>query len=122
MTIPRDLSLRAFPRRSLFALGGGLAAATVGLTACGSNTGREPSGSASSTGARPSLSQWYHEYGEDGVQDAVKRYAAAYTEADVTVRWSPGDYEKAVGAALLTAKVPDVFEYSNGPSRSLSPT
>ncbi|MGI8476701.1 MAG: hypothetical protein ACR2OO_10060, partial [Thermomicrobiales bacterium] len=25
------------------------------------------------------LSQWYHQYGEDGTQEATKRYAAQYT-------------------------------------------
>ena len=48
------------------------------------------------SGAKPQLSQWYHEYGEDGVEDAVKRYAAAYPDATVTVKWNPGDYEKLV--------------------------
>ena len=67
-------------------------------------------------GAKPKLAQWYHEYGEDGVQEAVKRYAKAYDKADVTVKWNPGDYDKLVSAALLTANVPDVFEYGNGPT------
>jgi multiple sugar transport system substrate-binding protein len=104
-------------RRSFLALSGGLAATAVGVTACGSNTGR-PESSSSSSGAadKPALSQWYHEYGEKGVQEAVKKYAAAYDKATVTVKWNPGEYEKAVGAALLTSKVPDVFEYGNGPT------
>ncbi len=108
---------RPIPRRALLSLGGGLAAA-AGLAACGSNTGRPETGASSPAagGAKPALSQWYHEYGEDGVEAAVKRYAAAYPEATVTVKWNPGDYEKLVSAALLTANVPDVFEYGNGPT------
>ena len=105
------------PRRRFLGLAGLAAASVAGLSACGSNTGREPEGSsASSGGAKPQLSQWYHEYGEDGVEDAVKRYAAAYPDATVTVKWNPGDYDKLVSAALLTADVPDVFEYGNGPT------
>ena len=105
------------PRRRFLGLGGGLATAAV-LTACGSNTGRPQTGSSSSAagGPKPQLSQWYHEYGEDGVEDAVKRYASSYPDATVTVKWNPGDYDKLVSAALLTATVPDVFEYGNGPT------
>ncbi|MGI8768050.1 MAG: ABC transporter substrate-binding protein [Propionibacteriaceae bacterium] len=109
----------SFSRRHLLGATGGVAAATVGLAGCGSNTGREPAGStpsASGSAPKPKLSQWYHEYGEAGVEDAVKKYAAAYPDATVTVKWNPGDYEKLVGAALLTSKVPDVFEYANGPT------
>ncbi|MET1004695.1 MAG: extracellular solute-binding protein [Propionibacteriaceae bacterium] len=106
-------------RRRFLSLTGGLAATAVGLTACGSNTGRPESSSSSSGGssaALPQLSQWYHEYGEDGVEAAVKKYAASYDKAKITVKWSPGEYEKLVSAALLTAKVPDIFEYGNGPT------
>ncbi len=110
----------AIPRRRFLSLSGGLAAAAAGLAACGSNTGRpEPgaSGSASAGGGGgPQLSQWYHEYGEEGVEEAVKRYAAAYDQAQVSVKWNPGEYEKLVSAALLTDDVPDVFEYGNGPT------
>ncbi len=50
------------------------------------------------------------------MEEAVKRYAAAYDKATVTVKWNAGEYEKLVAAALLTDKVPDVFEYGNGPT------
>jgi multiple sugar transport system substrate-binding protein len=110
----------AIPRRRFLSLTGGLAAAAAGLTSCGSNTGRPEAGSsASASGGSTSkveLSQWYHEYGENGVEEAVKRYAAAYDQAKVTVKWNPGEYEKLVSAALLTSNVPDVFEYGNGPT------
>jgi multiple sugar transport system substrate-binding protein len=60
------------------------------------------------------LKQWYHEYGEEGTQDAVMRYAQAYTEANpnvtVEVNWQAGTYGDALSAALLTDDAPDVFE------------
>jgi len=56
-------------RRYLLAASGALAL----TAACGSNTGR-----AGRAGDRPALDQWYHQYGEAGTEQAVKRYAAAY--------------------------------------------
>ncbi|MGH4028124.1 ABC transporter substrate-binding protein [Actinomycetota bacterium Odt1-20B] len=82
------------------------------LTACGSNTGRD---GGSSGGKGPKLSQWYHQYGETGTEDAVKRYAAAYKKAGVSVQWRPGNYDEQTAAALLTDSGPDVFEV-NGPT------
>ncbi|HET8599705.1 MAG TPA: sugar ABC transporter substrate-binding protein [Segeticoccus sp.] len=109
-------------RRTFLALGGGLAAASA-LAACGSNTGRGPSAggstaaaSSSGGGSTVALSQWYHQYGEKGTEQAVKRYASDYQQADVSVQWIPGDYDKKSASALLTNKGPDVFEYGNGPS------
>lgn len=107
-------------RRHILALGGGLASAGL-LTACGANTGRTdvPTATPSSTaasGPRPQLAQWYHKYGEEGVEDAVKAWAAEYPDADVNVTWTLADYEKALAAALLTPTAPDVFEYGNGPT------
>ncbi|GGV60577.1 MULTISPECIES: ABC transporter substrate-binding protein [Streptomyces] len=99
MTISRRALLAAAA-----AAGGGL------LTACGSNTGRGDGG-----GSGPALSHWYHQYGEAGTEQAVKRYAAAYTKARVTVQWRPGNYDQQTAAALLTDSGPDVFEV-NGPS------
>lgn len=105
-----------FPRRAFLTLTGGIVAA-AGLSACGSNTGRpEPGASDTAGGEKPQLSQWYHEYGEDGVQEAVKKYAAAYPNATVKVQWNPGDYDKLVSSALLTDNAPDVFEYGGGPT------
>ncbi|MEU8955367.1 sugar ABC transporter substrate-binding protein [Streptomyces sp. NPDC048518] len=101
-------------RRTL--LGTGATAATGAalglLTACGSNTGRGDGGSG---GDGPRLAQWYHQYGEPGTEQAVKRYAAAYDKADVSVQWRPGNYDEQTAAALLTDSGPDVFEV-NGPS------
>lgn len=107
-----------FSRRHFFAIGGGLAAAAT-LAACGTNTGRTES---TTSGVKATLSQWYHEYGEDGVQEAVTRYVSEYPDATVTVQWKAGEYEKAVAAALLTTEVPDVFEYANGPTLDMIKT
>ncbi|MFF4753547.1 ABC transporter substrate-binding protein [Streptomyces sp. NPDC002514] len=89
-------------RRGLLAAGAGVGL----LTACGSNTGRSQSGSGTQ------LSQWYHQYGEAGTQQAVERYAAAYKKAQVAVQWRPGNYDQQTAAALLTDSGPDVFEGS----------
>jgi multiple sugar transport system substrate-binding protein len=94
-------------RRGLLATG----AAAGLLTACGSNTGRDEGG----PGDGPKLSQWYHQYGEQGTEQAVKKYAAAYKKANVTVQWRPGNYDEQTAAALLTDSGPDVFEV-NGPT------
>ena len=101
-------------RRRLLAMGGGLAAMAV--AGCGSNTGRADAGSGGSSGDKPALAQWYHQYGEAGTQQAVERYAKAYPDATVTVQWSPGDYDKKMSTALLTDQGPDVFESGNGPT------
>lgn len=106
-------------RRSVLTLGG-LAAVTGVLAACGGNTGREPStgasGASAGGGSKPTLQQWYHQYGEAGTQQAVERYAAAYPNATVKVTWKPGDYDQSTAASLLTDAGPDVFEYGNGPT------
>ncbi|MEE4425136.1 ABC transporter substrate-binding protein [Streptomyces bugieae] len=94
-------------RRRLLAAGGGAALAGL-VSACGANTGRGGGGSGSG------ISQWYHQYGEPGTAQAVKRYAAAYKKAHVSVQWRPGDYDRQTAAALLTDSGPDVFEV-NGP-------
>ncbi|MFD5540668.1 ABC transporter substrate-binding protein [Streptomyces sp. NPDC127079] len=88
-------------RRALLAAGAGAGL----LTACGSHTGR-----GDDAGAGPRLSQWYHQYGETGTEQAVERYAAAYEKARVDVQWRPGNYDQQTAAALLTDSGPDVFE------------
>jgi multiple sugar transport system substrate-binding protein len=66
------------------------------------------------------LTQWYHQYGEEGVQDAVMRYAEEYTEAnpnvEVEVVWNPGDYGAKLNAALVAGEAPDVFEFGTPPT------
>lgn len=65
-------------------------------------------------GKRVTLTQWYHQYGEKGTQDAVMRYAQEYMRLnpDIGVRviWVPGDYHTKLATALLTRGGPDVFE------------
>ncbi len=65
--------------------------------------------------------QWYHQYGEEGTQDAVMKYAKQFTASDagkgidVEVVWQSGTYADVLSAALLTNSGPDVFE-QNGPT------
>lgn len=112
--MPMNLS-----RRHLLGAASGLAAAAV-LSACGSNSGGVDTGTASSSGpaggSGGKLIQWYHEYGEKGVQEAVNRYAKDYKDATVTVKWNPGtDYMKLLATTLLSGNgIPDVFESENG--------
>ena len=96
-------------RRAL--LGGGLAtAAALGLGACGSNSGAGSTGGGAS-GAKPALQQWYHQYGEQGTQQAAKKYAAAYPDATVSIQWIPGDYDSKLTSGLSSGSGPDAFEY-----------
>ncbi|WP_327287348.1 ABC transporter substrate-binding protein [Streptomyces sp. NBC_01198] len=100
-------------RRQLLGTGGSLALTGALAAACGSNNGRDDDGGGKDGGAgRVTLQQWYHQYGEAGTEQAVRRYAAAYSAADVKVQWRPGDYDQQTAAALLTSSGPDVFEGS----------
>src|SRR5262245_44002287 len=60
------------------------------------------------------IKQWYHQYGEDGTQEAAFGYAEKFTAANPTIKvevtWVPGDYGAALNAALLTDDGPDVYE------------
>ncbi|MEU8870572.1 sugar ABC transporter substrate-binding protein [Streptomyces javensis] len=98
-------------RRRLLGAGGGLALTGALASACGSNTGRDGDDHA----GQPVLEQWYHQYGEPGTEQAVRRYADAYQKANVQVQWRPGNYDQQTAAALLTKSGPDVFEV-NGPT------
>lgn len=110
-------------RRALLLGGGGLAAAAT-VSACGNNNPLDDASGAPSSsgdasnggGEKVALTQWYHEYGEAGVKEAVEGYAADYPDADVKVQWTPGEYMQILGAALLTDEAPDVFEYEQGGS------
>ena len=42
------------------------------------------------------------------------------SEPNVSVQWTPGDYDKKVAAALLTSSGPDIFEAGNGPASTRS--
>lgn len=92
-------------RRSIFRAAAGMAAAGS-LAACGGNTGR------SSGGSGTNLTQYFHAYGEAGVEQAVKKYAKAYDKANVTTQWITGNnFDQKLFPALLTENAPDVFEF-----------
>jgi multiple sugar transport system substrate-binding protein len=94
-----------FSRRNVLGLGG-MALAGAGLAACGGNTGGLTGGS----GGGDTLAQWYHQYGEDGTQDAATKYAESYEAATVKVNWVTGDYASRLSTALLSGGGVDVFE------------
>ncbi|MFI9209868.1 ABC transporter substrate-binding protein [Streptomyces sp. NPDC053253] len=99
-----DLSRRGFLTGSLLVTAG-----SILTTACST----DPTGG-SAAGSKTTLNVWYHAYGEPGTQQAVLRYATAFTKANpdiaVKVTWVPGDYTGKLNATLLTAAAPDVFE------------
>jgi multiple sugar transport system substrate-binding protein len=95
--------MRGYNRRGFLGLAGGVTAAGF-LAACGSNTGR------GNSAGGDTIEQWYHAYGEAGVQQAVERYAKAYDKATVHVQWNPGDYDSKIASALAASSGPDVFE------------
>ncbi|WP_338703373.1 sugar ABC transporter substrate-binding protein [Streptomyces sp. Q6] len=100
----------ALSRRGL--LGTSLLFVAGSVVACSSN----PQEAAQAKGAKITLTQWYHQYGEEGTQAAVKRYAEQYTKAHpdvaVNVVWGAdtSQYETKLNAALLGADAPDLFE------------
>src|SRR5579884_4154979 len=69
------------------------------------------------------LTQWYHQYGEQGTEQAVMRYAQEYTKANpdvqVKVTWVLGDYGTKLNTALAAGQAPDVFEYGTAPNLDL---
>ncbi|MDG9709302.1 ABC transporter substrate-binding protein [Streptomyces sp. DH10] len=93
-------------RRNVLRAAMGLAAAG-GLAACGSNTGR-----GGGSGSGTNLVQMFHAYGEAGTEQAIKRYAKAYKDANVTTQWiTSSDFESKLFSALLTKNAPDLFEF-----------
>ncbi|HEY9292942.1 MAG TPA: extracellular solute-binding protein [Microlunatus sp.] len=110
MSMPVRLDRRHF----LSAVGVG-AAAVAGssvLSACGGGSSglSGDSGGSGGGGDKPTLSVWYHQYGEAGTQQAVERYAKEYPDATVKVQWTPGDYTSKVNSGLLSSSGPDSFE------------
>ncbi|MFF7865270.1 ABC transporter substrate-binding protein [Streptomyces qaidamensis] len=93
-------------RRNVLRAAMGLAAAG-GLAACGGNTGR-----GGGSGSGTNLVQMFHAYGEAGTEQAIKRYAKAYKDANVTTQWiTSSDFESKLFSALLTKNAPDLFEF-----------
>jgi multiple sugar transport system substrate-binding protein len=84
------------------------------VVACSTDP-QHPAGSGKNA-AKVTLTQWYHQYGEAGTQEAAKRYAEQYTKEnpDVAVRvvWASDTttYETKLSAALLGDDGPDIFE------------
>jgi multiple sugar transport system substrate-binding protein len=100
---PQDGTARTLDRRAF------LKAATFAGGALVAGCGRR-----GVPGARVTLTQWYHQYGEKGTEDAVLRYAREYSglhkDIAVQVVWVPGDYGTKLATALLTPGGPDIFE------------
>ncbi|MBC2906637.1 ABC transporter substrate-binding protein [Streptomyces cupreus] len=93
-------------RRTVLRAAMGLAAAG-GLAACGGNNGR-----GGGSGSGKNLVQYFHAYGEQGTEQAIKRYAKAYKDANVSTQWITGEnFESKLFSALLTDKAPDLFEF-----------
>ncbi len=95
----------------------GLGAAAVGsaplLAACsGGSSGLSGDTGGGGDGSKPTINQWYHQYGEAGTQQAVEKYAKDYPDATVKVQWTPGDYTSKLNSGLLSSSGPDVFESS----------
>ncbi|MDV7216946.1 ABC transporter substrate-binding protein [Streptomyces prunicolor] len=93
-------------RRSIFRAAAGMAAAGT-LAACGGNNGR-----GGGSGSGTNLVQFFHAYGEAGTEQAIKRYAKAYSKANVSTTWITGtNFEAKLFSSLLTKQAPDVFEF-----------
>ncbi len=120
-----NLSRRSFLLIAGAAVGTGLLSACGGGTAGG--TGGQPTAAAAppaagaaattapaKTGAAVELNHWYHQYGEQGTQQAAMKYAADYSKVKpnvkINVGWTPGDYGAKLNSALLGSDAPDVFE------------
>src|SRR5690349_5459123 len=95
--------------RRRFLAGLGLSAAAVGgaavLSGCGGGSSglSGDSGNGGGGGDKPTINQWYHQYGEAGTQQAVERYAKEYPDAVVKVQWTPGDYTSKLNSGLLSS-------------------
>jgi multiple sugar transport system substrate-binding protein len=108
------MSRRTFLRVAVAATGAGV------LAACGGAGGVQPAGGGGNapaqTGNAIELTQWYHQYGEEGTQQAAMRYAAEYSKVKSNVKinvvWKPGDYGTALNAAMLGSDPPDIYEQS----------
>jgi multiple sugar transport system substrate-binding protein len=109
---PRAVNRRHF-LFGVTALAGGVLA-----TACGTNIGNaSPSGDSSGPSkGKAVLTQYYHEYGEAGTEEAVHRYAQQYMDKNphvqINIEWIPGDYATKLSTALLGSNPPDIFEGS----------
>ncbi len=110
-------SVQTFPfspsmNRRRFLSYAGATLGTAALAACGSSGIGGTANGGGNSGL--TISQWYHQYGEVGTQQAAMRYAKEYSsvKSSVTVKmqWIPGDYGGKLGTALLGNDGPDIFE------------
>jgi len=108
------MSRRGFLRMAAATAGAGVLAACGGATGGGQPAAGGGTSAPAATGNAIELNHWYHQYGEEGTQQAAMRYAADYSKVKpnvkVNVVWKPGDYGAALNAALLGSDAPDVFE------------
>jgi multiple sugar transport system substrate-binding protein len=99
------LDRRAFIRTLTFAAGGVYAGSRLTNPLA-----------AKATQGEVTLTQWYHQYGEAGTEDAVRRYAQQYEDANpgvaIEVNWTIGDYPTILNTALVGGQAPDLFESS----------
>ncbi len=106
------MNRRTFLRAALAATGAGV------LAACGGGGQPAAGGTAApgQTGTAIELTQWYHQYGEEGTQQAALRYAEEYSKVKPNVKinvvWKPGDYGPTLNAAMLGSDPPDIYEQS----------
>ena len=91
-------------RRKLAVTAALLGASALLISGCSSNSG--------GGGADGPITQFYHQYGEEGVQEAVNRWADDYKDAKIDLQWVEGDYAQRVNALLASGKGIDLFEYN----------
>src|SRR6266536_4834505 len=80
--------LSPISRRRFLQYSGAMTLGGSFLAACAGTSSNTSGGSASKSG--PTLTQWYHQYGEAGTHEAVLKYAKENTQATVNVSWVTG--------------------------------
>jgi multiple sugar transport system substrate-binding protein len=108
------MSRRGFLRMATTTTGAAILAACGGGTGGGQPAAGGGTSAPAQTGNAVEISQWYHQYGEEGTQQAAQRYADEYSKVKPNVKvnmvWTPGDYGTKLNSALLGSDAPDVFE------------
>jgi len=108
------MSRRGFLRMATTTTGAAILAACGGGTGGGQPAAGGGTSAPAQTGNAVEISQWYHQYGEEGTQQAAQRYADEYSKVKPNVKvnmvWTPGDYGAKLNSALLGSDAPDVFE------------
>jgi multiple sugar transport system substrate-binding protein len=91
-------------RRKLAVTAAVLGASALLISGCSSSAG--------GGGGDGAVTQFYHQYGEEGVQEAVNAWADDYSDADIDLQWVEGDYAQRVNALLASGRGIDLFEYN----------